>query len=181
MKAKSKGAPKFLETRTASEMPIGCHHVKVKAIRYARTSSGEILHTKSGEIAMEAIFVNKLKQTTNLTMWTTEHGLWVVKELCRVVGINYNAYIKIPVQQLIGKDLYVCVAGVYDSYNGAPVDKITRTLVLPEKMSPYYAGLPPEYNGDPLRGKNPHGSMFAIYNEKKSLSPTVTQSELFNL
>lgn len=175
MKLKGKGSPAFRpQEDRRNTITQGCWAVHIHDVRYARTPSGEHLaNSTTGELAWETIFENEYGNQISLIMWTTDKGLWVFKELCKACRISPKTSTAfgqtvtdlVPVEKLIGTRLVICVAGLYQSFNGKYVDNIIKHVVLPDKMMPYYDDTIPKIPGDPRRGENPHGTIFALYNE----------------
>lgn len=145
----------MIKVKQHKQFSVGLHLVTIKDIRLARkynkNGSLEIIADKeTGECkAIEVIFENDKKKLYSGIFWLSENGRWLINNLCKTVNVD-NTNRQPNKSELIGKSLWIIVAGVYKVINGIRIEPNYDTQLV-YKFFPNL-GSRPALTGDPVYG-----------------------------
>lgn len=158
----------IIKGKSKPSLGAGVHLVRVANVKYARTGSGEILHTKDGEPAIDVIFEDSNARKISMLVWFTENGQWIIDMLCVITNVD-NKEREPDITEIIGKKLWIVVAEEHHM-KGEDIcyDSSGRPIVFPKVLPKFFKVMDligPRISGDP----NFYGKASGIFYIEKQI------------
>lgn len=141
-----------VKVKQETVLPIGQHKLTVTAIKWARDDKNEQIANADGIMALDAHFIDPYQRVIVHRFWLTDAAMWALDNLRRATGV-YKENMKTPVSEMIGKECYGIVAGMFYfsderlSRNEAGEPLMLKSLI--PKFSPVVGDILPASKGDP--------------------------------
>lgn len=170
--------------RASIDLEVGLHLVTVKAIRWARTSDGEIMANDDGEMTIEILYETEKGETVSDLFPQTERMMWALDELRKATKV-YVKDKQTPATEIKGKKIYIIVAGKCSvGEKGVKKDENGQIIYFKQVLKKFYQyvpGLRPSVEGDPKFNDGVPGGIFLLndFDLKKYLMRTELKNDVF--